>query len=106
MQQCSKCQGLVPDSVESCPNCRSTRRWWAIPLSLLGASAASVTLSACYGAPCATKLPDGTFNYGNANCIAYDCTADLPDGGVKAKDPQWVALCTDGTTDGGADGGH
>lgn len=59
MNQCLRCQGFLPPSVRLCPNCRSTRAWWALPLTIVGAGIASVTLSACYGTACAGKLPDG-----------------------------------------------
>lgn len=105
MQQCKRCDGFVPHGVESCPNCRSSRPWWAIPLAVAGAGLASVTLSACYGPPCATKLPDGGLTYGNGLC--FDCTAPLADGGDPSKDSRWRSECLDSPppADGGRDGG-
>jgi hypothetical protein len=107
MKKCVRCDGFVPEAAVRCPNCRSTRRWWAIPLSILGAGAASVTLSACYGPACATKLPDGGYDYGNANCVGtgYDCTTPLIDGGDKTRDPEWLRTCERSTTDAGKDAG-
>ena len=54
MNHCRRCDGLVPQGVTECPNCRSTKKaWWAAPLAFAGAGLATLTLSACYGAPCA-----------------------------------------------------
>lgn len=111
MHHCNRCHGFVPHGSTNCPNCQSTKKWWALPLAVLGASAASITLSACYGAPCVTALPDGGKDYGNSSCFAVDCETPLADGGAKSKDPSWAASCPsdagrDGGTDGGADGGR
>lgn len=109
MKQCRRCEGFVPDESTRCPNCRSTRRWWALPLSLLGASAASVTLSACYGAPCVSRLPDGGTTNSTSACYEPSCTTRMVDGGTYGDDPYYKDICNgpkrDGGTDGGSDGG-
>lgn len=116
MQQCQKCQGLVPDGSSSCPNCTSGTQWWKAPLAILGAGFATVTLSACYGAPCATTitLPDGgTLTEGQGSsrtCQPIDCRVK-PDGGDD--DIRWDYTCAQYlpaedagvTNDGGVDGG-
>ncbi len=106
MQQCSRCQSFVPDGATFCPNCRSARAWWRVPLVFAGAGLASVTLSACYGPGCAVRLPDGTMSIPGATCVTYDCTLPLPDGGTPSQDPEWRENCLPWTvkTDGG-DGG-
>lgn len=111
MFECQKCQGLVPEGQSRCPNCNAGPRWWKWPLTVLGAGFATVTLSACYGAPCATTvtLPDGgTTTVGQGRvCGTFDCREKLADGGVPA---DWEYFCgdaprNDGGTDGGLDGG-
>jgi hypothetical protein len=120
MNRCSQCGGFVPPNAKTCPNCRSTwRAWWMAPLAIAGAGVASVTLSACYGVPCAaaaTKvtLPDGETTSelycGNPDGGSFDCRAPLPDGGNPQNDPEWTFFCSgfssnDGGVDGGSDGG-
>lgn len=107
MHQCSRCQGFVPDGVESCPNCRSGRAWWIVPLALAGAGLTTVTLSACYGPGCATRLPDGSLSrYGDKSCISFDCTRPLADGGEPSQDPEWRSWCLPyAPPDGGTDAG-
>ncbi len=122
MNQCSRCSGFIPEGKSGCPNCgtRLLPRWKAlfgVPLALAGAGATMVTLSACYGIPCAgTKLPDGTIVNGGANNerVCTDCTAKEYDGGLYGNDPDYASEChpmqvqdggCDGGTDGGADGG-
>lgn len=118
MQQCQKCQGLVPDGSSSCPNCTSSKQWWKAPLAILGAGFATVTLSACYGAPCATTitLPDGgTLTEGEGasrTCQPIDCRVQ-PDAGADGEpDYRWKYACEEhlpsrdaGVADGGVDGG-
>jgi len=122
MNQCSRCEGFIPEGKSSCPNC-STRlvprwkTWLGVPLALAGAGATMVTLSACYGIPCAgTKLPDGSIKDPGANNerVCTDCTQKLEDGGLIGNDPNYQTEChpmqiqdggTDGGTDGGSDGG-
>lgn len=84
---------------------------------MLGAGFATVTLSACYGAPCATTitLPDGGTAVDNPNattsCGSVDCrTPELTeDGGVNSS---WEWYCSPhlpskdaGVEDGGTDAG-
>lgn len=126
MNRCTRCEGFVPPKVTTCPNCRSTKRaWWIAPAAIAGAGLASVTLSACYGVGCATRvtLPDGGFTFGYAGgqlaCDSeYDCRTPLPDGGKFEDNALWKRLCeppppydagtdnSDGGSDGGTDGGH
>ncbi len=102
MQPCSQCEGFIPESAASCPNChaapvaraRTSRPGWlTYALTAAGASVASVTLSACYGSPCATVLPDGGQDRPNATCIDFDCTKPLADGGDPRKDTEWHYAC-------------
>jgi hypothetical protein len=88
MYRCSRCNGFVPKSEGECPNCRSTSRaWWLAPVAFATAGFATVTLSACYGAPCAAhNLPDGGTDY---LCGEIHCNNDggtLPDGGTAPSD--------------------
>jgi len=55
---CSGCEGFIPAGRQSCPNCapgfsRSLRDSMKTVLTALAGSAMAVTLSACYGSPCA-----------------------------------------------------
>ena len=99
MQQCSKCEAFVPAKATSCPGCRSKSSWWRTPLTVLGAGFLGVTLSACYGSPCAA-----------GNCpVDNPCNDVLSDGGLRRDDPASAAQCKAdaGVSDGGAkqDGG-
>jgi hypothetical protein len=111
LKSCSRCGGFVPAGRSSCPHCMSSSAWWRAPLAFAGAGLATVTLSACYGAPCVTqvKLPDGTqhntYGDGIACGTTLDCNARLEDGGVTKDDATWRSVCQP-TTDGGmSDGG-
>ncbi len=115
MLQCSRCNGFVPEGGTRCPHCSLSaahprwKSWLSVPLALAGAGAAAVTLSACYGVPCVSKLPDGgTKSQGFGGCVA-DCNAPLADGGNPQNDPLWREDCLppsdDGGSDAGADGG-
>lgn len=117
MNSCSRCEGFIPEGQSSCPNCRTRlvprwKSWLGVPLALAGAGATMVTLSACYGIPCAgTKLPDGSIKDGEGSeRVCLDCTATMIDGGTFANDPDHASEChpgqvQDGGTDGGTDGG-
>jgi hypothetical protein len=113
MNQCVRCKGFIPEGQSGCPNCgtRLLPRWKAIlgvPLALAGAGATMVTLSACYGVPCAgTKLPDGTIKDGQGSeRVCLDCTALEADGGTVGNDPNNAFECHPGQTqDGGNDAG-
>jgi hypothetical protein len=118
MYRCSRCDGFVPEASSGCPNCRSSRAWWSVPLAMAGAGLSVVTLSACYGPACVTDakttFPDGSTLQ---NCYQdFDCRVPLPDGGAREQDPDWLYLCNvspqpgpdagvDGGTDGGTDAG-
>jgi hypothetical protein len=109
LKSCERCGGFVPSASESCPNCKSGRAWWRVPLAIAGAGFATVTLSACYGPACVTqvKLPDGTTHnvYANGQCQFIDCTAKGADGGLVANDPEFAATCQQDATDAGSDAG-
>jgi hypothetical protein len=97
MHRCTRCDGFVPKGINECPNCRSTKKaWWMAPLAFAGAGLATVTLSACYGAPCvaSVKLPDGGVkdDPNSLSCTQYDCTKG-PDGGAPVMDSEWDRLC-------------
>lgn len=95
MKQCSRCNGFVPTDSGHCPNCRSARKWWAIPFSLLGASAMTVTLSACYGSPCVATADGGS------SCDYDPCTSVTVDAGNGST----TTMCAPEITDAGTDGG-
>ncbi len=97
MHRCTHCDGFVPEGISECPNCRSGRKaWWMAPLTVVGGALATVTLSACYGAPCVAtvKLPDGGTKRDDESlsCEYYDCTTG-PDGGAPVMDSQWQSKC-------------
>lgn len=95
MNKCLTCGGLVPASLEACPNCVVTaRRLPFKPLLATVAIAASLSTYACapYGvAPCPQGMPD---------CYAPPCERKLADGGDPKKDPSNTCF-----VDGGIDGG-
>ncbi len=94
MRQCPSCEGFVPEGRAACPNCKSTwKGLLTFTLAAAGAGVAAVTLSACYGPGCATRLPDGTLDYPGSTCVGFDCTLPLADGGVRTNDPQWAQRC-------------
>jgi hypothetical protein len=105
MNQCASCEGFVPGGLEVCPNCKSNKRgWWRLPLTVIGAGIASVTLSACYGPPtttCRLTLPDGTTRDTTEELCGFDCRNTLEDGGAPASDAKWKAACASSTGDGG-----
>ena len=111
MNRCKQCEGVVPAGSLLCPNCHSNNRaWWRLPLTIAGAGFATVTLSACYGSPCAANiLPDGgtSNDYVNGAC-GYDCTKALADGGNRNADPLWIKVCLPhpSGTDGGCGVGY
>lgn len=90
MRQCQVCSGLVPESVETCPNCVVTaKRSGLRSLALKGLVALTVsscgTPMALYGAPCTAQN-------------GCDCNATLPDGGSPKKDPANPCYSPDGGT--------
>jgi len=112
MNQCVRCNGFVPEGQRACPNCSTLVPKWkavlAFPLAVAGAGVAAITLSACYGPACATKLSDGTVTGGGDICL--DCTSKQSDGGLVGDDPNNFSEChpgqvQDAGTDGGTDGG-
>lgn len=51
---CPTCQAFLPANASACPCCaRAVPRWVIRAAAILGSSALAMTLSACYGAPCA-----------------------------------------------------
>ncbi len=110
MLRCPECRSFVPNPDHRCPNCAfspspsSKRGWWLAPLGLLGASAFQACIVAIYGAPCTSAaLGDG----GIDECSSDVCNHVLPDGGIKANDPEYAVGCKAGATDGGkTDGGE
>jgi hypothetical protein len=97
MRQCVGCEGLVPESESSCPNCRVNARsgvWrkLAVATGTLALVACGIAPSPAYGIPCVGKQVDG----GRNGCYG-DCTTLLPDGGDPRKDPK-DSCYTDGGT--------
>ncbi|MGQ0505597.1 MAG: hypothetical protein ACT4TC_09780 [Myxococcaceae bacterium] len=109
MNKCPRCDGFLPSAASSCPNCRSRiPTWLKVSFATLAAGAAGVTLSACYGAPCTARLPDGGVDYDS--CSYNPCNnGTLADGGAYGKDPavsEYYNCKGDGGTDAGtSDGG-
>ncbi|MBK7858662.1 MAG: hypothetical protein IPJ65_08580 [Archangiaceae bacterium] len=99
MFRCTRCDGFVPRQSTACPNCRAAAKkaWWSAPLAFAGAGLATVTLSACYGAPCVitVNLPDGGTKKDTTafDCYStYDCNQSA-DGGVPEHDTEWENYC-------------
>ncbi len=54
LSRCPACPAFLPPGTSRCPACAVTLpRWVVRAAAALGASAVAMTLSACYGAPCA-----------------------------------------------------
>lgn len=56
MYTCRNCFGFIPDDIPRCPNCDGKTEFKLHPkiktgIKILSASAVSLTLMACYGAP-------------------------------------------------------
>lgn len=92
MRQCQVCSGLVPESIDACPNCAVTEKKGGLRsvalrgLVALAVSSSCGTQMALYGAPCTVQN----------GCI--DCTTTLPDGGSPKKDPSSPCYAPDGGT--------
>lgn len=89
MLSCPACQGFVPDSQSVCPHCdtsveaprgRGPRLRDMIALGVMAGST-SVTMMACYGAPCGPGECgfDGTGGYGEPVCNPSTMSEDLGD---------------------------
>ncbi|MGQ0505596.1 MAG: hypothetical protein ACT4TC_09775 [Myxococcaceae bacterium] len=107
MQKCPQCDGFLPSTSSTCPNCRSSiPTWLRVSFATLAASAVGCTISALYGAPCTARLPDGGVD---GQCNYDPCDLTLADGGSYGADPELskqnncpVDVDTDaGTSDGG-----
>lgn len=99
MRQCLGCNGLVPESSSSCPNCEVTAKKHGLVRKVVVATG-TLALIACgiapapaYGVPCASKQVDG----GTNGCIG-ECTTLQSDGGDPRKNPADTACFTDGGT--------
>jgi RNA polymerase subunit RPABC4/transcription elongation factor Spt4 len=57
MKQCRSCQGVVPASLDSCPNCAVSSRTRgglkAVALGFVAIAVSNCSQMALYGAPCA-----------------------------------------------------
>ncbi len=53
LQKCDSCQSFLSPSNDRCSHCRK-RSLWKRAAVMIGGSALSMTLAACYGAPCAS----------------------------------------------------
>jgi hypothetical protein len=93
MKQCLACSGLVPESLDSCPNCAVTPRGSVLKkvVAAAGLVALAGTVSGCpmpvYGIACTAT--NGCFG---------DCSATLSDGGARTNDPQDPCFGLDGGT--------
>ncbi|MBU8897772.1 hypothetical protein DRW03_04075 [Corallococcus sp. H22C18031201] len=88
LSDCPSCQGFNPPSVTACLNCqhpldtakaRMAPSWVASLWTIAGASAAALTLMACYGMP---PCDDGTFR-----CYDLPPDCDLTDAGLHEGNP-------------------
>ena len=92
MKQCLACRGLVPESLDACPNCAVTPRRLKKLVGLVAlVGAAATSCVPVYGAPCALRQVDG----GSNGCFGQ-CDTLLEDGGTPAKDPQHECFVPDG----------
>lgn len=103
LARCPRCDAFVPRGRASCVHCRSRVPAWLVKgAALLGGGALTVTLSACYGAPCAggrchepahpePARCDGIDADGDGRCADTDCDDADPSvhecAGVLATDP-------------------
>jgi len=98
---CNECSGFIPSTEASCPNCSTSVSIskWIGPLkavvTVATGAALAMTLSACYGSPCAAGGNDCHFNdrpvpqepcrEGEVDndedgfCGEYDCDDSNPD---------------------------
>lgn len=54
LNRCARCEGFLPASAARCPHCETALpRWVKLAATVLGGTALSMTLSACYGGSCA-----------------------------------------------------
>lgn len=96
MKQCLGCRGLVPESLESCPNCAVERRTGLKGL-VAAAGVVALVASSCgvpmpvYGIACTSKQFDG----GHNGCPG-ECTTLLDDGGLPARDSSNSCFKADG----------
>ena len=104
LSPCLSCRGLVPSSESRCPHCGREvpkRSVLAKGLAVLGASAASITLMACYGAPplqvCEFTGADGGPQAGGRLC--QDTCVSAEEAARRGYE------CYESPKDGGADGG-
>src|SRR5687767_14266692 len=96
MRRCPECRSFVPEAAHACPNCTFTpspaskKGFWMAGMAMLGAGAFSCVMQAIYGAPCVSAaLGDG----GIDECNTDPCNQKHADGGIKANDPEFDALC-------------
>lgn len=107
MRPCPHCSGFVPPHLSACPHCDAPpSRWHRIGravVGLVGASAAAMTLAACYGAPpyndtCVDRDGDGWL----PGCYNDDLRCDDDDGNCDCNDGN--ATINPGAVDPGGDG--
>lgn len=100
MRQCIGCNGLVPESSASCPNCEVSAkrdglvRALVLTTGTLALFSTGVACSPAYGVPC-TKLSDG------GNSCTDECSLVQSDGGSPRNNPN-DTLCFTGSSDGGS----
>ena len=96
---CPRCRAFLPPGVSSCPACPARLPGWVRWVAVAaGSSAVAMTLSACYGGPCAggrcyepdepTACDDPSSDAdGDGYCGELDCDEQNPGVHVGARDP-------------------
>lgn len=122
LSPCLHCGSFLPLGVRACPGCRRSMRPRRLPapmralLAVGGGGLLSMTLSACYGAPCAggscyepedsgtPHCTDFTQDLdGDGYCLDQDC--DETNANVHAGCADGGIITDGGSTDAGTDGG-
>lgn len=104
---CSRCKGFLAFALRACPHCHApldrARQALVGLASIAGGGAVSMTLMACYGAPCVDDgcryVPDD-----GGNPSQVDAGTDASDAGSDTGDASDASDANDAATDGATDG--